>query len=132
MDVHIIKNKTEELVMGINTTDIFDALKKSGKAVADKAGELTDIAKSNIDLLNAKSKLEDLYKALGKTAYDSARGKESGEDLEQMLEKIDVQLNVVNDLQNKIHELNKVKVCQSCGKKNDESASYCVNCGTKL
>ena len=118
--------------MGMTTSEFFDTIKKGGKAALDKAGELTEIAKANIDLLSEKSKLEDLYKELGRTTYEVSKGDVNEFDTEDKIEKISIQLAKIEALEEKINELKNVTKCPTCGKINDEHASYCVKCGAKL
>lgn len=98
--------------------------------IGEKAGQLVDVSKLNLKLIELKSELKSEFEELGRIVYDSNEEKITGN------QKITTQIQTIKQLTQDIEKLktqiafakNKV-LCKSCGHHNEIESSYCAKCG---
>ncbi len=101
--------------------------------IGEKAGQLVDVSKLNLKLIELKSELKSEFEGLGRMVYEC-----SEENITEN-QKITTQIQLIKQLNKEIENLkkqiafakNKV-LCKSCGHHNDMDSSYCAKCGGSL
>ncbi|MCL2311486.1 MAG: hypothetical protein FWC41_03190 [Firmicutes bacterium] len=106
------------------------AVSKLGK----KTGDLVDVSKLKIKIVEHKDKIDKKLCMMGKMVYSS---KTENKTIDEHLLEI-----LVNDIQNlykeicsyecKIDKIQNKVVCCSCDFRNDSSSVYCSKCGSEL
>ena len=99
---------------------------------AKKTSEVVSIQKLKFQASQVNSKLSKDFETLGRLYFESV--KESGEQTEyvEIVDSIVEKLAQLDEIEEQINEQRKTKVCSNCGVKNDETASFCNNCGEEL
>ena len=118
--------------------DFFDKLGKKAsqtyKGAAQKTGKIAKETKIKMAINENKSKINDLYKEIGKKVYEKhVREEEINIDnsLTEDCMKIDVLADEIEDYRKDILELKDKKQCKKCSKEMDVDYKYCPNCGEK-
>ena len=90
-------------------------------------------SKLKIAAMNTNSDLSKAYQRLGVIVYDA---KKNGLAVEEVtascMEEIDELRTKLEELNEKLNEMKKQKVCPHCGTKNRPEQAYCGGCGSKL
>ncbi len=115
----------------------FDDVTLKAKEIIDsvskKTGEFVGVQKLRVELMDMKSKLNKLYRDLGKVVYSASIGDEDcTETVEDLIAAISIKKNEISFLQAQIDEKKNRRTCPSCKKANDVDADYCSGCGLKL
>lgn len=118
--------------------EFFDKIGKKAtetyKGAAEKTGKIAKETKLKMAMNDNKSKINKLYKEIGKQVYqahiDNKKVKIEDEIKETCL-KIDVLADEIEDYRKEILELKDRKQCPKCNTEIDVEASYCPNCGEK-
>lgn len=110
---------------------ILSEIKNTADKVAKKSGELVELSKVKINIINTKSSIDSHFKKLGEILYFSQ--KENTETDTKNLEEIFAE---VDELYEKLSEYNDVKanltnkkLCPECHKSNDADSLFCSRCG---
>lgn len=104
------------------------------KVTADKTGKIAREAKLRMKISDLKSKVNDMYKQIGKTIYERhvrGEGIDIETDLKEECAKID---SLCEEIENNLKEcldLRNKKQCQKCYKEIEKDMNYCPECGTK-
>ncbi len=108
---------------------IGDLANKAGK----KTEDLTKEAKIKMKMSESKSKIEELYKEIGKEMYQKhIKGEEaSREDFADPLVKIDDLSKEIEEYQNQIRKLKNKRICASCDAEIDSKIKFCPHCGAE-
>lgn len=116
---------------------IFDDLlvnaKSAANTVGKKAGDLVDVSKLKISSAEASADIAKLYQAIGEYVVTNLRDKVAEDpelagkiaEVDGLQEKVEVIQKALADKKNKT-------ICDKCGTENDNTASFCHNCGEKL
>ena len=118
--------------------EFFDKIGKKAtetyKGAAEKTGKIAKETKLKMAMNDNKSKINKLYKEIGKQVYqahiDNKKIKIEDEIKETCL-KIDVLADEIEDYRKEILELKDRKQCPECNTEIDVEARYCPNCGEK-
>lgn len=105
--------------------------KELGELATKKTSEVVDSTKYKLDLSNAKKQLQAKYTQLGESYYNAVKSSVEPDFTEIILE-IDSCLAKVNEIEDKINEMQGIKKCPACGTVAVEGSEYCQNCGYKL
>ncbi len=123
--------------------DLFDKIKEHAIKAKDEAtkitkhmvGKTSDVinkTKTSIAISEAESKIKDLYASIGKKVYeDYAKCGETEEVYSEACNKIDLLLEEVNELREKIAQMQDTKICD-CGEYSKKDSMYCAKCGRKF
>ena len=96
-------NKKEEFKSKLNT--LTKEVKKAGKKVAQKTGELADIASVRIKLQGRSVKLSEAYEELGKLSYRKlTKDADNTEKISSCIEKIDGLLLEISNRKSELAE----------------------------
>lgn len=116
--------------------NFFENLKRNASGAADKAAkktnELTAIAKLNVNVKTAESKLSAVYEEIGRMFYNAERtGLDCTGDIADCIMKADKLKADIASYKAEIAKLRKVVVCEGCGNEISEDAAFCSHCGMK-
>ncbi|MFV0467234.1 MAG: zinc ribbon domain-containing protein [Lachnospiraceae bacterium] len=115
--------------------DIFnkigETLLSTGRGVSKKAKDVSGVAKLKLDLIDKQDQVKSLYQELGKNYYDNHKDDESQDQFYQFdqIRDINKQINEINE---RILDLRKVRKCPKCGNEVQATAEFCSFCGEKL
>ena len=107
-----------------------DTIVNVSRDVTQKAKDVSGIAKLKLDMKAKEDFIKEQYAALGKWYYQEHK-EEEGEQ-RAWIERIDEALEAIAQMELKILELKKARVCQECGAQASDTAGYCSVCGAKL
>ncbi len=107
-----------------------DTIVNVSRDVTQKAKDVSGIAKLKLDMKAKEDFIKEQYAALGKWYYQEHK-EEEGEQ-KAWIERIDEALEAIAQMELKILELKKARVCQECGAQASDTAEYCSVCGAKL
>ena len=107
-----------------------DTIVSVSRDVTQKAKDVSGIAKLKLDMKAKEDFIKEQYAALGKWYYQEHK-EEEGEQ-KAWIEHIDEALEAIAQMELKILELKKARVCQECGAQASDTAEYCSVCGAKL
>ena len=107
-----------------------DTIVSVSRDVTQKAKDVSGIAKLKLDMKAKEDFIKEQYAALGKWYYQEHK-EEEGEQ-RAWIERIDEALEAIAQMELKILELKKARVCQECGAQASDTAEYCSVCGAKL
>lgn len=108
-------------------------VKKAGKVVVKKSGELADIAKLNYKISEAEELRKTTLEEIGKFVYEQhLDGVEFTDFIGDKCSELDAVSDRISELKNELSELKKEVTCSECGTKASSDASFCSKCGTKL
>ena len=109
-----------------------DEAKKITKQVVNKTNSLLGQTKVSFAISEAESKIDDIYKEIGKDIFGRYnKGEDFGTRINESCEKINALMEEIASLQETLAEL-KVNVRCSCGELNPKTSTYCSKCGQKL
>lgn len=107
-----------------------DTIVNVSRDVTQKAKDVSGIAKLKLDMKAKEDFIKEQYAALGKWYYQEHK-EEEGEQ-RAWIQRIDEALEAIAQMELKILELKKARVCQECGAQASDTAEYCSVCGAKL
>lgn len=101
--------------------------------IGEKAGQLVDVSKQNLKLIDLKSQLKSEFEALGKVVYENY-GKENNEnpELASRIQSIKLITEEIEKLKMQIAFTKNKILCKSCGHNNEVGSLYCAKCGENL
>lgn len=111
--------------------DLSRTLSDKGKEAALKAKGAAELLQMKAQIGSEKSKLKELYGAVGVLYYKKHRDEEDNEFADLFREIGNVLTNVAA-LEEKVQGLEGSLVCPSCRKVMKRDALYCSHCGTAL
>ena len=103
-------------------------------SAAEKTNKIAGETKLKLKINDCKSKINDLYKEIGKTVYqkfvvDGAF--DVKEDIAEQLEKISAFTDEIEGYEKQILELSSMKQCVKCKNKIEKKAKFCPECGAE-
>ena len=115
----------------------FDSLLNKAKAFADvagkKTGELVEVSKLKLEVVQVNSDIQKAYERLGNIVYEQEKTGADNKDLIALcISEIDGLLSELSDLNAKINEAKNTVKCMNCGAENPEGSLYCARCGSAL
>lgn len=123
--------KIRDLLERIRGTaaDLGETAAPAARYVGQRAGELVDTAKLNIQIFDRNSEINDLLRRMGKVMYDTHLGKEPTDDVTELLRQADEAYAQVADLKAKVAALRQGKTCPACGALCARDDRFCKECG---
>ena len=114
----------------------FDELKRGASDAADKvvkkAGEITGIAKTNLNIRSSESKLNSVYQEIGFLFYNAERnGVDYTEEIAAQVLKADGLIVEIDNLKKAYAKARGLSVCRECGNEIDTESAFCSFCGAK-
>lgn len=110
---------------------IGETLVSAGKDAAQKAKDLSGVAKLNLDIKSKEDYVQRQYAELGKIYYEAHKDDAVVEGSEHV-ELITEALEAIEKMKLEIMELKGTKKCPKCGADLADDAEYCSSCGEKV
>lgn len=126
--------KIKDLLERIRGTaaDLSETAAPAARYVGQRAGELVDTAKLNIQIFDRNSEINELLRKMGKVMYDTHLGREPEDDVTALLTQADQAYAQVADLKAKAAALRQGKTCPSCGALCARDDHFCKECGARF
>lgn len=111
--------------------DLSKTLSDKGKEAAQKAKEAAGVLQMKAQIASEKSKLKELYGAVGVLYYKKHR---DDEDMEfgDLFREIGNVLTNVAAMEEKVQKMEGARICPSCKKVMKKDALFCSHCGAAL
>lgn len=113
--------------------DVVSRVKGIAENVGQKTGELVELGKMKMKIADLRREIAGAHEGLGRLIYDSRK---SGEPIDDMvdacIEHIDALNAEIEDLEERIMDSKNLARCYACGAFNEQTATFCNQCGTKL
>lgn len=114
----------------------FDDTKETLRGLFDTAAQKTADAVSKsgayVERAKLRSRLNELYRQLGKAEYDAAvNGVDSMDEINALIVEITSLREEYNTVENSLRGGN-MPYCPKCGRENTTGEAFCAGCGTKL
>lgn len=111
--------------------DLSKTLSDKGKVAAHKAREAAEVLQVKAQIVSEKSKLKELYGAVGVLYYKKHRNDEDNEFADLFKEIGNVLTNIAA-MEEKVQELDGTLVCPNCKNPMKKGSAFCSKCGTAL
>ena len=111
--------------------DLSKTLSDKGKEAAQKAKEAAGVLQMKAQIASEKSKLKELYGAVGVLYYKKHRDDEDTE-FGDLFREIGNVLTNVAAMEEKVQKMEGAHVCPSCKKVMKKDALFCSHCGAAL
>lgn len=115
----------------------FDELFNKAKAVANaagkKTGEMVEVSKLKLQVVQLNSDVDKIYKRIGELTYIQSRNNtDAKREIETAMAEIDKMYQEIEALNIKINDAQQMIKCQNCGAANSVDAIFCSRCGKSL
>ena len=111
--------------------DFSKKISATSQTVVQKAKEMSDISNLKGDIAQEQKKIEKYYQNLGRLYYE-LKNDEPDLELEELVALIRNSYGKIDEINEKIAELEKTETCPVCGTKLESDMIFCVGCGTKV
>ncbi len=111
--------------------DLSKTLSDKGKEAAQKAKEAAGVLQMKAQIASEKSKLKELYGAVGVLYYKKHRDDEDTE-FGDLFREIGNVLTNVAAMEEKVQKMEGANVCPNCKKVMKKDALFCSHCGAAL
>lgn len=104
------------------------------KGAAEKTSKFAKETKLKMKINEDKSKIDDLYKEIGKKVYQKHVADEElniKSDLELECGKVDELSHEIEEIHKEIINLSNGKICENCKQEMDKNAKFCPKCGAE-
>jgi len=109
------------------------AVAQAADAAGQKAGELADSTKLNLQLFDRNTEIEILFKELGKIVYLTHTGVEVEEqELESKIAQIDEKYAAIAEIRARLAAKKNAVRCPVCGEDCGKEDAFCRHCGSVL
>ncbi|MCL2014304.1 MAG: zinc ribbon domain-containing protein [Oscillospiraceae bacterium] len=113
--------------------DILEKAKEITYTAGKKTGEIYEVSKLKWQVMQVNNEVKAIYEKLGSSVYGMVKADYENPDLvASIVKEIDILLEKLNIINEKIAKLQKINLCNQCGSKNPVDYAYCFKCGTKL
>ncbi len=112
--------------------DLGETAAPAARYVGQRAGELVDAAKLNIQIFDQNAAVNDLLRRMGKVMYDTHLGQEPSEDVSALLAQADEAYASLADLKAKVAAVRQGRTCPACGALCARDDRFCRSCGGQL
>lgn len=118
--------------MGVFEDVIMNA-RTAAETVGKEAGRLVDLSRLRLDAAEIQRDISKKYESLGRIVYDACKsGSPADAGCGEYIVGIDDLYRKLDEVNEKIRVLRRKTDCPKCGFSNDEKATFCSRCGTKL
>ncbi len=111
--------------------ELSKALSDKGKEAAQKAKETAGVLQIKAQIASEKSKLKELYGAVGVLYYKKHRDEEDNE-FQDLFREIGNVLANVAAMEEKVQEMDGSLVCPNCKNVMKKGSAFCSRCGAAL
>ena len=115
----------------------IDELLNKAKAVANaagkKTGEMVEVSKLKLQVVQLNSDVEKVFKRIGELTYSHFRNNtDTNREIEDAMAEIDKMYQEIESLNIKINSAQQMIKCANCGAANSVDAMFCSRCGKSL
>ena len=112
---------------------IISEIKNTADKVVKKSGELVEITKVKLSIVDIKNKIDARFKELGRIVYNASGPEYSeAEGADAIIEELNALYEELKKTEERLAELKSEVVCKSCGSLSSDDSLYCRKCGAKL
>lgn len=112
---------------------ILGKMKSWANAAGKKTEEVVETSKLKLQIVSLNGDISKAYEELGKLVFHAAKNNETvGEDMDAAMDKIDELLEKLAELEGRVGEMKKEKICGNCGASCAADAQFCSRCGVIL
>jgi predicted nucleic acid-binding Zn ribbon protein len=108
-----------------------ETISSKGKQVAQKAKDLTELAKLNGQISTEEEIMKNAYLSIGKMFYEECKENPVG-DYATEVEIIKESTEKIKKLEYQVHQLKGIINCPNCGESISVNSYFCSSCGAKL
>ncbi len=108
--------------------EISKTIADKSREAAQKAKVMTEVLQIKAQIKSEKTKVKELYEAIGNVYFKSHRGNEEDE-YKLFFPDIEKALLRIKELEAKLRELEGSQVCASCGAPLRKGDAFCSKCG---
>lgn len=102
-----------------------------GKDAAQKTKGAVDVLQMKTQINAEKSKLHDLYAAMGQSYYEQHK-EEAKEAFSDICDQVEGALDKIKELEEKIKGMDNTVICPVCGASLPKEAVFCSKCGSAV
>lgn len=111
----------------------FSDIKKSVSGAVKKSGEVVELTKLKLAIVDTKSELKSKFNELGEMFYKECKGETADlERTEEIVLQIDELKEVLEVQEAKLASLKNQKICSKCDAPSDVNAKFCSCCGERF
>ena len=127
-------DRIQELLDKIRGTaaSVGETAAPAARYMGQRAGELMDTAKLNIQIFNQNAEISDLLRRMGQVMYRTHLGQEPEEDVTALLAQADAAYARLNELKDEVAALRQGQPCPACGALCAKGDRFCKSCGAQL
>ena len=108
---------------------VSETLAAKGRDVADKAKEMAEVNRLNVQINSQKNTAEKIYAEIGRMVFEN-REDWKNLDVSGQLEQLDSIQTEITRLQEELYRVKGVRRCGSCGAEIDRDVAFCPKCGS--
>ena len=130
-----MEDRVKELMDRIRGTAsaAADACADTARVAGRKAGQIVDVAKLNVQLLDLNGDFNDVLRQLGQVMYDAHRGRAGGdESIPDLLARADELNEKIGGMKDRVSALRQSRTCGTCGAVCGREDKFCRSCGQPL
>ncbi len=117
----------------VTATDVTENAAPTARYVGQRAGQILDTAKLNLQVFDLTAERNDLLRQMGQFVYDTHLGKQAEESrLSGLISHVDETDSKLTDLKERIAVLRQTASCPKCGAMCGKEDKYCKDCGAAL
>ncbi len=109
---------------------VSDTIVSVSKDAAQKAKDLSDLARIRMDIRAKEDYINKQYQEMGKAYYEEH--KDDSEPVYEQIVLVKDAEEVLEELKQQLGQIKGVQRCPQCGKDMPLDADYCSKCGAKL
>jgi hypothetical protein len=109
---------------------IFDKVGETGKGVADKAKNITEISNMKRKIAYEQERIVEIFTDIGRKYYKNHE--EDPQVLQALCEDIDTRRRRIKKMHFEMNTMRGYKVCPKCDSEINEKFLFCGVCGAKL
>ncbi|MCR4843347.1 MAG: zinc ribbon domain-containing protein [Eubacterium sp.] len=110
--------------------DVARQVSVAGKAVVEKATDMKDTAKINMEIRSKEDFIQRQLAEIGRLVYEQEKDKDSTEYEEVFL--IKRTYEEIDELKDDLAIIKGSTKCSSCGKEVSAGSTFCPHCGEKI
>lgn len=109
-----------------------DVASDTARFAGQRAGQMLDGAKLNVQMFDLNTELDNVLKQLGQVMYDTHRGETPTQDVAKLLQQADQTAEKIADLRRRMTALRDSTTCPACGAACAQEDQFCRSCGKTL
>jgi|GEM_PF-465232 len=116
--------------------ETMETLRSAFDTAAQKTADAVSKSGSYLERAKLRSRLNEMYRQLGKAEYDAAvNGVSSMDEINALIDGITELRQAYDEVNNSLQRGNRsgnLPFCPKCGKENASGDAFCSGCGTRL